>query len=58
MIEILIYRKNYYNATVIYFKLYFYFNFSRLFTANCDSAPEADAKAAIDMAFRAVNELG
>jgi hypothetical protein len=29
-----------------------------LFTANCDSAPEADAKAAIDMAFRAVNELG
>ena len=32
--------------------------FGRITIANCDSAPEADAKAAIDMAFRAVNELG
>jgi hypothetical protein len=31
---------------------------SRITIANCDSSPEADAKAAIDMAFRAVNELG
>jgi spermidine dehydrogenase len=33
-------------------------SFGRITIANCDSAPESDAKAAIDMAFRAVNELG
>ena len=32
--------------------------FGRITIANCDSAPAADAKAAIDMALRAVNELG
>lgn len=32
--------------------------FGRITIANCDSAPESDAKAAIDMAYRAVNELG
>jgi spermidine dehydrogenase len=32
--------------------------FGRITIANCDSAPAADAKAAIDMAARAVNELG
>jgi len=32
--------------------------FGRITIANCDSASEADAKAAIDMAERAVNELG
>jgi spermidine dehydrogenase len=32
--------------------------FGRITVANCDSAPGADAKTAIDMAFRAVNELG
>jgi len=31
--------------------------FGRITIANCDSASSADAKAAIDMAFRAVNEL-
>ena len=31
--------------------------FGRITIANSDSAPEADAKAAINMAFRAVNEL-
>lgn len=31
--------------------------FGRITIANCDSAPESDVKAAIDMAFRAVNEL-
>ena len=32
--------------------------FGRITIANCDSAPGADAKTAIDMASRAVNELG
>ena len=32
--------------------------FGRITVANCDSAPGADAKTAIDMAFRAVKELG
>ncbi len=32
--------------------------FGRITIANCDSAPGADAKTAIDMAWRAVNELG
>lgn len=32
--------------------------FDRITIANCDSAPSADAKAAIDMASRAVDELG
>jgi spermidine dehydrogenase len=32
--------------------------FGRITIANCDSAPAADAKSAIDMALRAVNELG
>ncbi|MFM8913395.1 MAG: hypothetical protein ACKOE6_10860, partial [Flammeovirgaceae bacterium] len=32
--------------------------FGRITIANCDSAPEADVKAAIDMAARAVHELG
>jgi spermidine dehydrogenase len=32
--------------------------FGRITIANCDSAPGADAKTAIDMGFRAVNELG
>ena len=32
--------------------------FGRITVANCDSAPESDMKAAIDMASRAVNELG
>jgi len=32
--------------------------FGRITIANCDSAPGADMKAAIDMAARAVNELG
>ncbi len=32
--------------------------FGRITIANCDSAPEADMKTAIDMASRAVNELG
>jgi spermidine dehydrogenase len=31
--------------------------FGRITIANCDSAPGADAKTAIDMAYRAVNEL-
>jgi len=32
--------------------------FGRITVANCDSAPGADMKTAIDMAFRAVGELG
>ena len=32
--------------------------FGRITIANCDSAPGADAKTAIDMASRSVNELG
>jgi spermidine dehydrogenase len=32
--------------------------FGRITVANCDSAPGADVKTAIDMAFRAVKELG
>ena len=32
--------------------------FGRITIANCDSAPGADAKTAIRMASRAVNELG
>ena len=32
--------------------------FGRITIANCDSGPGADAKTAIDMASRAVNELG
>lgn len=32
--------------------------FGRITIANCDSGSSADAKTAIDMAFRAVNELG
>jgi len=32
--------------------------FGRITIANCDSGPSADAKTAIDMASRAVNELG
>jgi len=32
--------------------------FGRITIANCDSGPNADAKTAIDMASRAVNELG
>ena len=32
--------------------------FGRITVANCDSAPGADAKTAMMMAFRAVNELG
>jgi spermidine dehydrogenase len=32
--------------------------FGRITIANCDSAPGADAKTAINMASRAVNELG
>ena len=32
--------------------------FGRITIANCDSAPGADAKTAIDMAARAVKELG
>ena len=32
--------------------------FGRITVANCDSAPGADAKTAINMAFRAVKELG
>jgi spermidine dehydrogenase len=32
--------------------------FGRITIANCDSAPGADMKTAIDMASRAVNELG
>jgi spermidine dehydrogenase len=32
--------------------------FGRITIANCDSAPGADAKTAMDMASRAVNELG
>ncbi len=32
--------------------------FGRISIANCDSAPNADVKAAIEMASRAVNELG
>jgi len=32
--------------------------FGRITIANCDSGPAADAKTAIDMASRAVNELG
>jgi spermidine dehydrogenase len=32
--------------------------FGLITIANCDSAPGADAKTAIDMAARAVNELG
>ncbi len=32
--------------------------FGRITIANCDSGPSADAKNAIDMAARAVNELG
>ena len=32
--------------------------FGRITIANCDSGSNADAKTAIDMAFRAVNELG
>ena len=32
--------------------------FGRITIANCDSAPSADAKTAIDMASRAVKELG
>jgi spermidine dehydrogenase len=32
--------------------------FGRITIANCDSGPAADAKTAIDMAARAVNELG
>ena len=31
--------------------------FGRITIANCDSAPDADMKTAIDMASRAVNEL-
>ena len=31
--------------------------FGRITIANCDSAPGADMKTAIDMAARAVNEL-
>ncbi len=31
--------------------------FGRIAIANCDSAPSSDAKAAIDMAWRAINEL-
>ena len=31
--------------------------FGRITIANCDSAPGADAKTAIDMGWRAVNEL-
>ena len=31
--------------------------FGRITIANCDSAPDADMKAAIDMASRAVTEL-
>jgi spermidine dehydrogenase len=31
--------------------------FGRITIANCDSGPSADAKTAIDMASRAVNEL-
>ena len=33
-------------------------SFGRITIANCDSAPGADMKTAIDMAARAVNELG
>ncbi len=32
--------------------------FGRITIANCDSGPESDMKTAVDMAFRAVNELG